>query len=427
MFLRRSLAASKILINRRGRSPCVILYNPCCERDKAMNTFKRFAVVLVAFGVVLLGGSRLWAQPANPFWRSVQAVTQAQYLQNLLATQQAAQFGGFNPGFGPGGFINPYTPSIGSGFVNPYTPGGGIGSSPYTPGGSGAYPYTFIPPEGYFLKGAADVMNAYGNVLTSSEQARLKTIKERFELDLYIKANTPTYTEIQAKITKETLKRIQNTSNVSEIWSGRAPKILLDDLRHKVRGKKISIDPIPLSEEVLKHLNITTKPGGNLGLLRTEGRFSWPPALGDLLSKDEREQIEKWASRAVNLAANGSDPGNLVPDLQTALEKARDMLLQKVNEIPTTQYMEAKRFLNDFDSARQALAQKDAVQFFKFQRWASGGKTIQEVVEYMAENGLEFAPAVQGDESAYQALNSALQAYNIAFNNQIAAVAGTKE
>ncbi len=277
-------------------------------------------------------------------------------------------------------------------------------------------------------------MNAYGNVLTSSEQARLqanqarlKTIKERFELDLYIKANTPTYTEIQAKITKETLKRIQNTSNVSEIWSGRAPKILLDDLRHKVRGKKISIDPIPLSEEVLKHLNITTKPGGNLGLLRTEGRFSWPPALGDLLSKDEREQIEKWASRAVNLAANGSDPGNLVPDLQTALEKARDMLLQKVNEIPTTQYMEAKRFLNDFDSARQALAQKDAVQFFKFQRWASGGKTIQEVVEYMAENGLEFAPAVQGDESAYQALNSALQAYNIAFNNQIAAVAGTKE
>jgi len=402
-----------------------------------MNTNKRIVVAVVAVGLLLLGSSPLWAQP--PAVRAAQ-LTQAQFLQNLLATQQALQPivpPAFNPGFSPGGFINPYTPSLGGGFVNPYTPGGfgspfgGLG------GGYGGYPYTFIPPEGYFLQGAASVMNAYGNVLTQQEQARLmreqanqakiETAKKRFEYELWVKANTPTYTEIQAKIAKDTLKRIQNTNNVMEIWSGRAPKILLDDLRNKVRGKKVSIDPIPLSEEVLKHLNITTKSGGNLGLLRNEGRFAWPTALSDLLPKEEREQIEMMAARAVNKAANGADPGNLVPDLQSALTKARETLSQKVGEIPTTQYIQAQRFLNDFDAAGQGLAQKDANKFFQFQRWASGGKTVQEVVDYMAENGLEFAPAVQGDESAYQALNSALQAYNIAFNNQVAAAAGTKE
>jgi len=260
-----------------------------------------------------------------------------------------------------------------------------------------------------------------------ANQARIETAKKRFEYELYVKANTPTYTEIQAKIAKDTLKRIQNTSNVSEIWSGRAQKILLDDLRNKTRGKKVSVDPISLSEDVLKHLNITTKPGGNLGLLRSGGRFTWPPALADLLSKKEREDIETMAVQAINKATNGAEPGNLVPDLQRELEKAREMLLQKVNEIPTTQYIEAKRFSNDFDAARQALAQKDAVKYFEFQRWASEGKTVQEIVDYMTEKGLEFAPAVQGDESAYQALNSALHAYNIAFNNQLVAAPPTKE
>jgi hypothetical protein len=404
---------------------------------------KRFAVVVVALGMVLWGESRLQAQPANPYWRAAQ-LTQAQYLQNLLATQQAMQPlvpPAVSGGFAPGGFVNPYTPSLGGGFVNPYTPGGGGAglSSPF-PYGGGGYPYTFIPPEGYFLQGAAAVMNAYGNVVTSSEQARLmreqanqakiETAKKRFEYELYVKANTPTYTEIQAKIAKDTLKRIQNTNNVAEIWSGRAPKILLDDLRNKVQTKKVSVDAIPLSEDVLQHLNITTKAGSssNLGLLRNQGRFSWPTALSDLLTREEREKIETYASQAVNKASNGADPGTLVPDLQSALEKARDLLLQKVNEIPTTQYIQAKRFLNDFDAAALALSQKEnANKYFQFQKWVSGGKTIQEVVDYMTKEGLEFAPAVQGDESAYQALNSALQAYNIAFNNQVAAAAGSKE
>ena len=403
-----------------------------------MNANKRFAVVLVAVGL-LLSGSRLWAQPANPWWRAAQ-LTQAQYLQNLLATQQGFPLASpaVNPAFG-GGFVNPYTPSFGGGFTNPYTPGGGAGlPNPFSGGGYGGYPYTFIPPEGYFLQGAASVMNAYGNVLTSQEQARLmreqalqaklETAKKRFELELYIKANTPTYTEIQAKIAKDTLKRIQNTNNVSEIWSGRAPKILLDDLKNKVLAKKVSIEAIPLSDEVLQHLNVTTKPGANLGLLRNQGRFTWPTALGDLLSKEEREDIAERAAKAVNKAQNGSDPGTDIPDLQDALAKARKLLLQKVNEIPTTQYIQAKRFLNDFDAAALALSQKNnAIQYFKFQKWVSGGKTIQEVVDYMAREGLDFAPAVQGDESAYQALNSALQAYNIAFNNQVAAAAGTKD
>ena len=46
------------------------------------------------------------------------------------------------------------------------------------------------------------------------------------------------------------------------------------------------------------------------------------------------------------------------------------------------------------------------------------GKTVQDLVDYMVQKGLRFAPAVSGDEAAYQALYSALQAYDLAFNEE---------
>ena len=62
-------------------------------------------------------------------------------------------------------------------------------------------------------------------------------------------------------------------------------------------------------------------------------------------------------------------------------------------------------FLNSFDSTRLAAIKEGGtkrcnIDFHK--EFAGEGKTIQDLVDYMGKNGLRFAPAVSGDEDAYQ-------------------------
>src|SRR5436853_260740 len=78
-------------------------------------------------------------------------------------------------------------------------------------------------------------------------QDRLDTKKKKFDLEMYIKANTPTFTEEQAKVLKMTLKRIQTNSTEPEIVNGRALNLLLDDMR-RYPGKKDVVEPYALSE-----------------------------------------------------------------------------------------------------------------------------------------------------------------------------------
>ncbi|MBM4071056.1 MAG: hypothetical protein FJ271_19220 [Planctomycetes bacterium] len=387
------------------------------------------------FGTVLFHAESVLAQGVRP----AAGLSQTQYMNNLLNAQGASWGVGRNAAWG--NMMNPYMPGAGAwgGAANPYLPGGGgWGGEPYGGvgglGGYGGWPFEQIPPAGFFLMGAADVMKAYGSVITSAEQARIMreqyyqsridTAKKRFEYELYVKANTPSFTDEQVKIAKNTLKRVQMTNNPTEISTGKSLNILLDDLR-RTTGKKISSDPIPLGEDVLRHLNVTSdkSAGRNLGILRNDGRFTWPPALQEILPQKQREEIEVQAQAVVQKASNGAPPGNLLIELQNAIDKTRDTLVAKINDLPTSQFIDAKRFLNDFDDARRALQAGDAIRYFEFQKWATSGgsgKSIQEVVEYLSSKGLSIAPAVQGDEAAYQAVHSALAAYDIAFNTQFA-------
>ena len=52
---------------------------------------------------------------------------------------------------------------------------------------------------------------------------------------------------------------------------------------------------------------------------------------------------------------------------------------------------------------------------------AAKGKTVPDLVSYMKNKGLSFAPAVAGQEPAYAALHQALAAYDLAAQNQVAA------
>jgi len=155
--------------------------------------------------------------------------------------------------------------------------------------------------------------------------------------------------------------------------------------------------------------------------LREDGRFRWPLALQELVPADKQKDVEVYAETLVAKARNGKVEVNVLRDLKAELEKINDNLFKHMNDIPTGQYMEAKKFLRDFDDATRAIEKGDAPAYFEFQTFVSKGPTVQEIADYMIRNGLKFAAATQGDEAAYQAMQSALAAYDVAVNAQLAA------
>lgn len=390
----------------------------------------RLGIGGLALGTVLTLASSAQAQ-GNPYFISPQ-----QYWYNMQMARYYNPGGAVNGMNGVGMGANPYTPFASPGGAtpyqtgaNPYTPGG-IGTNPYDTGMGNPYnPFFFgngLGATGGTLYGSAEMAKAFGNVITSQEQARIMrqqamqaaidTQRKRFDFELYKAANTPTYTEEQMKIARQVHKRILSNSSPSEILNGTALNILLDDAR-KHPNKKVSMDPIPLSEDILRRLNVTAGMG-NMGLLRDNGKLVWPAALQDLMSAEQRRTIETLAQNLMNGAKNGKVDANALRDLGNELDRTQTNLVKKVNEVPTIQYLEGKRFIREFNDARIALERGEAKAHFGFQDFVQGGKTIQEVVDYLVSRGLKLAPATAADEGSYRAFHSALVAFDVALNTQ---------
>ncbi len=389
---------------------------------------KRFGfLVLAVAGMGFWTTTAVWGQGPgnlNPYFRLSPGMTQQQYMQNLRAT--AGAYAATPPWMFGLNQQNPGqtypTPINNTMLPNPYTP--------YIPNPYDPYYNPYAAFYGNYLMGVGEVMRASGQLITSREQARIlreqanqakiETERKRFDYEMYVKANTPSFSEEQAKIARLYLKRIQGNSSPPEIVSGKALNVMLDDLR-KYAGRKATLEAIAVSEEVLAHLNVTIGQG-NLGLLRNEGRFIWPLCLRELLDAQKKKDLEVQAQVLIQQAINGTADANLLKDLRAELDRIGTDLAKKINDIPTSHYLEAKRFIKDFDDARLALEKGDAKAYFAFQKFVRGGKTVQEVSDYMIAQGIRFAGAVDGDESAFHAFHSALAAFSIAVNAQFASL-----
>lgn len=355
----------------------------------------------------------------------------------LYGVQQPYGFGGaaIAPGGGMaagmlyGGAINPYTAMAASAASNPYSSynasSSGSGYNPFM------YPYYgqggIFGREGGALYGAAQVISAYGQALNAQEQSRimreqyyqaaLDTQRKRFDLAMYIRANTPSFTDEQANVSRNTLRRVQINANPAEIATGKALNLLLDDAS-RFGKKRPELDEIRLTPDVLKQLNIT-KTGNGVGVLRNDGKINWPIALADVLTNDQRKAMSLQAQNVVRDAAKGNLDPNLFKDLRTEINNTRDQLLKRVNDVPGEQYMQAKRFLSDLESSLQAVQQGEMQVHSNFDSFVAGkSRTVQELVDFLTANGYRFAPGTQGDEASYRALYSALANYDVALNAQ---------
>jgi len=337
------------------------------------------------------------------------------------------------------GAVNPYSP-LGAGYgpysmpgVNAYTPYGGGNQNQNNPyiyyssqGGNGG----IYGRAGGSLYGAAQVINAYGNALTSQEQSRImreqyyqmqiETARKRFDLKRYIAANTPSYAEEMEKLNRLTVRRIQNNVAPAEVSSGKALNILVEDAG-KFAGKRASTGTAEVPPDVLRQLNVT-KRGNGVGVLRNDGKIDWPPSTADVLSPEQRKNISLLAQAVVRDAVRGKIDANVSKDLRRALEEAKEQCFRKVNDVPGDLYRDAKRFLGDLESSVRAVQEGEVAAQADFDNWVGGkARPVQDVVDFLVGKGLRFAPAAPGDEAAYRALHSALSNYDGALNAQYAA------
>jgi hypothetical protein len=102
-------------------------------------------------------------------------------------------------------------------------------------------------------------------------------------------------------------------------------------------------------------------------------------------------------------AGNKSPDESTLADMQADLKRLNETVDASVNVISPDQHIEAKRYLGQMGNAVTALRDRNVSNYLSG-NWLPRSKTVAELVKYMADKGLWFAPATPGDEAAYHAL-----------------------
>jgi hypothetical protein len=345
----------------------------------------------------------------------------------IFGSPFAGGSGGFGGGYG-GGYVNPYLTTAPYGGYGGY--GGGSAALSTYPGSStldtGYYPNPYVPyydPLSGYLRGAADLTTANANYELTMQKARLsqqqvyqamiETRHKMFEERRYEQMHTPNVQDAYEAAQALDLRHAQKDPPAAELYSGRPLNTLL---RHLITSLKGPVESAPLGEDVLKNVNVRV-PGtrANFGLLKNDKndlKSQWPMALQGEEYAAGRKALEGYLPEAVQqIKFNPTVDRSLLKDVNANLKRMNDTLLSSVAEIPPSQFIEARRFLNQLEDAVKAL--EDPKAGAAWQDWKAKGRNAAELVNYMKEKGLEFAPATPGDEWAYQSLYQALRGLDV--------------
>lgn len=319
-------------------------------------------------------------------------------------------------------------------YYNFAQPGFNTAYSPY--GANAGYPnayYPYVDPYAGYLSGSAMVIDSAANYMVSQQQAylmqeqqrqaKVDTRKRTYDQWLYERANTPTIQDERERNMREALRRSINDPPVTEIWSAQALNTLLADLQ-KLQSANMQGSPVPLSAEVLRQINVTTgrSGGASIGVIKDGGRLDWPQGLRVLPPRSETEALRKQMESQVRLAMTQAGSGtrvdaDLVQQMNDEVERFRKLLKGNVGNMSVSQYSECKRYLTDVEDALKVLGSSDASKYVGGQ-YAPQGHTVQELVQYMSREGLQFSAATAGEEGAYVALHKAMVQADISAKSQ---------
>jgi hypothetical protein len=271
------------------------------------------------------------------------------------------------------------------------------------------------------MSGAADVINAQGQLMQDQQQAyltkeqvrsaRIENRKKALDESLYERAVTPTAEDERERQRIETLRRSRNEPDLTEIWSAKALNNLLDAIQ-KQHAQRVEGPVVPVDGTTLKRINMSGgRSNASLALLRDSGRLDWPEALTEDEFASYRKDLDGLSARAYEEVQSGSVKSATTRAMTKATNALASKLKKSVDTISPNDYIAAKRFIGEMDGTIRAL-HDPSVASSASPKWPSSGVTVAQLTDQMTQRGLRFAPAVAGDESAYTALHRAMVAYH---------------
>jgi len=277
------------------------------------------------------------------------------------------------------------------------------------------------PYQGY-MDGAANVTMANAQYQQTIQQAKLTreearrsalqtrraTIEERqYELSLQ-----PDPEKIRQEQMAKSLQRSRNNPPLVEIWSATALNDLLRDIQ-SAQLSGTSVRDVPLPPEVLQHINVTTgTTSGSIGLLRDNGKLSWPYVLQQSYFDDQCKRLDELLPQAVNEARSGRVSRQLLDSIRSTQKDLERSLDAHVADLTPSEFTEASRYVRELRDSIRVLQQSDVSKYFR-SAWTPKGSTVGELVQQLTREGLRFAPAVSGDEPYYTSLHRALVDYDM--------------
>jgi hypothetical protein len=327
---------------------------------------------------------------------------------------------------------NPYNPSSAGYTCYGYCPGGysggcygsGYGYGGYGGsygGGYGGYEYCQDPYNG-FLTGAASVITSQSQFVTARRQAQVieqqarqaavDTQRKIYDEWKYEKNDQPTLEQIRREAIEQAYRRAVFHPPINDIWTADALNRIFDHAA-RIQGRGIAGKEIALDEETLKRLNFSTGVAGNIGALKDKGKLSWPSVLNRRDFAKERERFNHLAEDAYRQgsANNKVDQGTL-EDMDRDLRTLDEKLTARIHDETPDDYIVAKRYLDDLRQAIKILKRPDVAKHLS-NEYAVSAKTVGELVKNMANAGVRFAPAREGEEWAYNSLYKALASYDL--------------
>ncbi len=329
---------------------------------------------------------------------------------------------------GAGGQANsPPVPRVAQPIVNTYAQftGGGGGHGGYGGGfgfGGGYGGGYGGGSAGSYFQGVSSLTNANAQYYFTTQQARLgkeqvenakiANRRAKFDEDMYEKANTPTRAELDEKDRQEALRLARNNPANGDIWSGKALNTIFNSIQKTEITNRVKGPSIPISEEILRHLNLTTgTAAGSVGIFKNGADLTWPMVLRGPEFKAPRDNINRIAPEAVRQAASGSLEPDTYKKFKGAISDLGEIINNMAADLSPGDYIQSKRFANNLDEGLKNLSEPNSVNYLNG-RWSAKGATVGALMDHMTSNGLRFAPAVEGDRPFYTSFYNLLTGYD---------------